>query len=83
MIVVVCSKLCAQRAPNETQSGFDKPVSFTGQKGDNENEVVYSALILVYPENFRRRSFAMPNLQGATTADQLTLFLCSLKAPTK
>ena len=74
MIVVVCSKLCAQRAPNEMQAGFDKPVSFPGQKGDNENEAVYSTLILVYPENLRCRSFALPNLQCDATADQHLLF---------
>ena len=74
MIVVVCSKLCAQRASSETQAGFDKPVSFPGQKGNNENEAVYSTLILMYPENFRRRSFALPNLQGDTIAEQHLLF---------
>ena len=74
MIVVVCSKLCAQRASSETQAGFDKPVSFPGQKENNENEAVYSTLILMYPENFRRRSFALPNLQGDTIAEQHLLF---------
>ena len=36
----MCSELCAQNATNKMQVGFDKPVSFPGQKGDNENVVV-------------------------------------------
>ena len=70
----MCSELCAQNATNKMQAGFDKPVSFAGQKGDNENEAVYSTLILVYPENVRRRSFAQLELQGDATADQHLLF---------
>ena len=36
----MCSKMCAQNTTNEVQAGFDQPVSFPEQKGDNENEVV-------------------------------------------
>ena len=32
--------MCAQNTTNEVQAGFDQPVSFPEQKGDNENEVV-------------------------------------------
>ena len=37
---------------------------------------MYSAIILMYPENLRRRriSFALPNLQDDTTADKHLLF---------
>ena len=68
----MCSKLCAQKASNEMQAGFDKP--FPGQKGDNENEVLYNTLILIYPVNLRRRSFALLDLQADATADQHLLF---------
>ena len=71
---MICSKLCAQKATNEMQAGFDKPASFPGQKRDNENEVLYNILILIYLEKVRRRSFALLDLQGDATADQHLLF---------
>ena len=40
--------------------------NFPGQKRDNENKIV----IHIYPENLRRRSFALLDLQGDTTAEQ-------------
>ena len=56
------------------QAGFGKPVSFPGLKGDNEDEVVYNTLILIYPVNLRRRSFGRLDLLADATADQHLLF---------